>query len=103
MKREKAIGELRIRNVNAAAVARITQIAKQSGFKSRNAYLKHYIETLAVIPELRNVENRYAALTENMMSILDAQTTLIKEIKINMQELKKNMEQLEEKLNEQKE
>lgn len=103
MKKEKIIGELRIRNVNAAAVARITQIAKQSGFKSRNAYLKHYIETLAVIPELRNVENRYAALTENMMSILDTQTTLIKEIKINMQELNKNMEQLEEKLNEQKE
>lgn len=103
MKEKKVIGELRIRNVNAAAVARITQIAKQSGFKSRNAYLKHYIETLAVIPELRNVENRYAALTENMMSILDTQTTLITEIKINMQELNKNMEQLEEKLNEQKE
>lgn len=94
MKKEKFVGEIRIRNVNAAAVARITQIAKQSGFKSRNAYLKHYIETLAVIPELRNVENRYASLTENVITVLEAQTAIIKELKIEINNL-------EAKLNEQ--
>lgn len=93
MKEKKFVGELRIRNVNAAAVARITQIAKQSGFKSRNAYLKHYIETLAVIPELRNVENRYASLTENVMTILDTQTATIKELKFAIDKLREKLDE----------
>lgn len=53
--------EVRIRNVDAAAIAKIDELAAKRGM-SRNAYLKQYIENLAVLEELKELDNRYASL-----------------------------------------
>lgn len=78
---------MRIRNVNAAAVARIDQLAKSSN-KSRNSYLKQYIETLSVLDELKEQEEKYDTLLSTVTTALldhskrlDELTNLLIEIK----------------------
>lgn len=91
MKKEKTVPEIRIRNVNAAAVARIDQLAKESNFKSRNAYLRHYIETLSVIQDLQEQENRYAAMVSNISQVLENQNALLETMRLQLNRLEKKV------------
>lgn len=85
----KKISEIRIRNVNAAAIARIDQLVEKSTFRSRNEFLKHYIESLAVLQELKDQENRTAALIGNITDIISYQTALLETIKLQIERLEK--------------
>ncbi len=71
--------EIRIRNVNAAAIARIDQLAaeesKRKGHKvSRNQFLRTQIEAFATLTPLQEQEERYTALVESMGQIIEAYT-----------------------------
>ncbi len=83
----KKVYEVRIRNIDAGALARIDQLVENSTFKSRNAYLKHYIETLSVLQELKDQENRYNALIENLIQTLAIQTAAIESLKLKIERL----------------
>ena len=53
--------EIKIRNIDPAALTKIESLAKKAGM-SRNMYLKRYIETLSVLGDIKELENRYTAL-----------------------------------------
>ena len=90
--KKKKISEVRIRNVNAAAIARIDQLVEQSNFRSRNDYLRHYIETLSVMQDLKDQENRTASMLEALIQILSTQTAMIESLKQQLDRLEQRHE-----------
>ena len=89
-KKKKIISEVRIRNVNAAAIARIDQLAEASNFRSRNDYLRHYIESLSVMQDLKDQENRTAAMLETLIQILGTQTAMLESLKHQIDRLEQH-------------
>ena len=90
--KKKKISEVRIRNVNAAAIARIDQLVEQSNFRSRNDYLRHYIETLSVMQDLKDQENLTASMLETLIQILSTQTAMIESLKQQLDRLEQRHE-----------
>lgn len=74
------VSEVRIRNVDAAAVAKIDQLAAKKG-QSRNTYLKSYIEALAVLDILAEQENKFDNALSAFTFVLQEQGRKINEIK----------------------
>ena len=72
--------EVRIRNVDAAAIAKIDELAAKRGM-SRNAYLKQYIENLAVLEELKELDNRYASLVNIVAEAMEQNTAALNELR----------------------
>lgn len=77
MKHKKIISEIRIRNVDAGAIARIDQLAAQA-HKSRNQYLKEYIESLSVLNQLNELDNNYQTLVNNVLTIISENTKQVR-------------------------
>lgn len=77
MKHKEVISEIRIRNVDAGAIARIDQLAEQA-HKSRNQYLKEYIESLSVLNQLNELENNYQTLVNNVLVIISENTKQVR-------------------------
>ncbi len=67
------IDEVRIRNVDVTALSKISQIAKKKGM-SRNTYLKKQIETLSVVHELKEQEDRYISLVNLLTEVIEENT-----------------------------
>ena len=61
--------EIRIRNVDAAAVVKIDRLARERGM-SRSEFLRRYLERLSVTPQLQEREDHYAALAQQTVEIL---------------------------------
>lgn len=76
-----ANNEVRIRNVDPAALAKIDSLANKKNM-SRNSYLKAYIETLSILGELKELESRYASLVERMGDIVEHNTNEMIELRI---------------------
>ena len=74
------IGEIRIRNVDAGAVAKIDELAEKKGL-SRNQYLKAQIESLAISSTLKEYEDRYINLVENVLSVVENCTAELERIR----------------------
>jgi hypothetical protein len=72
--------EVRIRNVDAAAIKKIDELAKQKNM-SRNTFLKAYIESLSVMGELKEMDIRYTLLVENVAGIIERNTLLMEELR----------------------
>lgn len=77
LKNKKFVSEIRIRNVDAGAVARIDQLAANAG-KSRNAYLKEYIETISILNQLTEQDENYRSLVNNVLNIVSENTKQIR-------------------------
>lgn len=82
----KVINEIRIRNVDAAAAAKIDELAAAQG-KSRNAYLKQYLESLAVLEDLKEQENRYASLILTVSEAIERNTDALLDMQNLLNEL----------------
>ena len=74
------INELRIRNVDMSAVARIDELATEKGM-SRNKYLKFYIEQLSILTDLKEMESKYSRLVEGIIGAVEINTKEL--IKVN--------------------
>lgn len=72
--------DILIRNVDAGSVAKIDELATKKNM-SRNAYLKTYIETLSVLNELKDQENKYSNLVNTMLEVIQQNTSELKLIK----------------------
>lgn len=48
---------------------------------SRNAYLKQYIENLAVLEELKELDNRYASLVNIVAEAMEQNTAALNELR----------------------
>lgn len=80
MKKKKYVSEVRIRNVDAGAIARIDQLAAAAN-KSRNQYLKEYIENLSVLNELKEMDNHYESLVNNVLTVINNNTEQIRRLR----------------------
>lgn len=76
----KKIGEIRIRNVDAGAIAKIDELAEKKGL-SRNQYLKNQIESLAVAGVLKEYENKYINLVENVLAVVENCTAELERVR----------------------
>lgn len=80
------VKEIKIRNIDAAALHRIDQLADKKGM-SRNAYLKSYIETLSVLNELKEQENKYANLVNSVAEVVEHNTEELKKIRYSIEKI----------------
>lgn len=70
--------EIKIRNVDMAAVKKIDQTAKRQGL-SRNEYLKRQIEHLALLPELLASEDKYRNLVKEILPVIEKNNRLLEQ------------------------
>ena len=66
---KKFAEELRLRNVDAAALAKLEQIAEKKGLR-RNDYIKRIIENAAYSSELLLLDEKYEALVDTVLQII---------------------------------
>ncbi len=73
---KKFAEELRLRNVDAAALAKLEQIAEKKGLR-RNDYIKRIIENAAYSSELLLLDEKYEALVDTVLQIIQMNTSEI--------------------------
>lgn len=61
--------ELRIRNVDGAAMEKLNQLAKEKGM-SRNAFVKEHLERFVALGDVAEVESRYEKLLFQVIECL---------------------------------
>lgn len=66
---KKFAEELRLRNVDAAVLAKLEQIAEKKGLR-RNDYIKRIIENAAYSSELLLLDEKYEALVAMVLQII---------------------------------
>ena len=67
---KKFAEELRLRNVDAAVLAKLEQIAEKKGLR-RNDYIKRIIENAAYSSELLLLDEKYEALVAMVLQIIE--------------------------------
>ena len=73
---KKFAEELRLRNVDAAALAKLEQIAEKKGLR-RNDYIKRIIENAAYSSELLLLDEKYETLVDTVLQIIQMNTSEI--------------------------
>ena len=52
-----------LRNIDPVAIRKIDELAKKKGI-SRNEYLKMYIQQIAIIKDINEMDNKYSNLVD---------------------------------------
>jgi hypothetical protein len=73
---KKIAEELRLRNVDAAVLAKLEQIAEKKGLR-RNDYIKRIIENAAYSSELLLLDEKYEALVAMVLQIIETNASEI--------------------------
>lgn len=73
---KKFAEELRLRNVDAAVLAKLEQIAEKKGLR-RNDYIKRIIENAAYSSELLLLDEKYEALVTMVLQIIETNASEI--------------------------
>lgn len=68
-----------IRNVDAAAVAKIKENASKKGI-SQEEYLRNYLNSLAVLDELKELDLKYSALVSKLVAVIENNTDVMHQI-----------------------
>ena len=76
----KVIKEIKIRNINAATLNRIDQLAQQSGM-SRNSYLLKQLDFLSITEPIQDIESKINNNFNAVFTLLLQQQEDISEIK----------------------
>lgn len=71
------MGTLYIRGIDDSVLAKLDDLAKSKGM-SRNAYVKKYVQSLAVLSDLKELDSKYAVLVKNMSSVLEQTVDYLK-------------------------
>lgn len=66
---KKKINEIRLRNVDAAAIAKLDALAQKKGI-TRNKLIKSLIEQAAVSSEISELEEKYNLLVKQCLSVI---------------------------------
>lgn len=66
-----------VRNVDAAAVAKIKENAANKGM-SQEEYLRQYLNSLAVLDELKDLDLKYSALVKKISMVIEQNTDVMK-------------------------
>lgn len=80
-----------IRNVDSASISKIDEIVKKlnkngTSKTSREAYLRSYINSLAVLPEMKDLEQRYFSLVKDLENVINMNTNVIKRFNDHLEE-----------------
>ncbi|MBS5088845.1 MAG: hypothetical protein ACLSB9_22040 [Hydrogeniiclostridium mannosilyticum] len=73
---KKFAEELRLRNIDAAVLAKLEQIAEKKGLR-RNDYIKRIIENAAYSSELLLLDEKYEALVAMVLQIIETNASEI--------------------------
>lgn len=73
---------LSIRNVDEVAIAKIDSSWKKKGFRSREEYLRRYINSLAVLGEMKEFDNRYQSLVKTCYDVIQNNTETLERVAI---------------------
>jgi len=84
----KPIVELKIRGINAGAIARIDELAKKKGM-SRNKLLKMYLENLSVMDEVKEIEDRYINAMNSFTKVIENNANELERIRIILEDKNK--------------
>lgn len=79
LSQNRRIMEVKIRGLDQGIIVRIDDLAKGQG-KSRNEYLKEQLKHLAYTPELKETEDKYQQLVQQLLIVIKQNTELINEI-----------------------
>lgn len=71
------MGTLYIRGIDNSVLAKLDDLAKSKSM-SRNAYVKKYVESLAVLSELKEIDSKYAVLVKNISLVLEQTVNYLK-------------------------
>lgn len=79
------LADILLRNIDASALKKIDELAKKNK-QSRNEFLKKQIESLAILDEIKRLEDNYELLTNKVLKVIE----------LNTKSIEKNNQLLEE-------
>ena len=87
--------EIKIRKIEKNVADKLTELAKKKGV-SRETYIRDYLNTLAVAPELKEMDFKYANLVETLADqarmyadIIDKNNNILDEVLERLDALEK--------------
>lgn len=79
-----------IRGIDDAAASRLTQLAKKKGI-SRESYIRMYLESLAVLDDMKQLDYKYEGLVKEMAAVIENNTNELKSVMETVNSLKENI------------
>lgn len=83
----KCLSDISIRNVDPVAISKIDEIWKKKGFRSREEYLRKYINNLAVLGEMKELDNRYQSMVNTFSEVIKNNTETLDRILVTLENL----------------
>lgn len=79
------MGELKIRKIDDAVIKKLNILSKQNGI-SREEYLRQYINNLAVLGELKEIEEKYTSLIKTLGEVIERNTQALEQVNFKLSE-----------------
>lgn len=73
-----------IRNVDDSIVAKLNSLAEKHHM-SREAYLRKQLESMAVIGQLKELDEKYSVLVKNLVDIIQQNTLVMEKLELYLQ------------------
>lgn len=86
-----------IRNIDPVAIKKIDELAKKKGI-SRNEYLKMYIQQIAIIKDINEMDNKYSNLVDTITDRLEQANDVIHENNMMMERMIDKLSVIENKI-----
>ncbi len=86
-----------LRNIDPVAIRKIDELAKKKGI-SRNEYLKMYIQQIAIIKDINEMDNKYSNLVDAITDRLEQANDVIHENNVMMERMIDKLSVIENKI-----
>lgn len=86
-----------LRNIDPVAIKKIDELAKKKGI-SRNEYLKMYIQQIAIIKDINEMDNKYSNLVDVITDRLEQANDVIHENNVMMERMIDKLSVIENKI-----
>ena len=86
-----------LRNIDPVAIRKIDELAKKKGI-SRNEYLKMYIQQIAIIKDINEMDNKYSNLVDTITDRLEQSNDVIHENNVMMERMIDKLSVIENKI-----
>ena len=86
-----------LRNIDPVAIKKIDELAKKKGI-SRNEYLKMYIQQIAIIKDINEMDNKYSNLVDAITDRLEQAHDVIHENNVMMERMIDKLSVIENKI-----
>ena len=86
-----------LRNIDPVAIKKIDELAKKKGI-SRNEYLKMYIQQIAIIKDINEMDNKYSNLVDAITDRLEQANDVIHENNVMMERMIDKLSVIENKI-----